>query len=95
MMQREDILKFVIPTIVVIVLILSIVILGGLASSNPDGFEWAFFQFANATEPESGFEGMWAFLGEGPMVELFTGAVGVLIVFVLGLVLFKVVAKRE
>lgn len=94
-MEREDIVKFVIPTVVVIIIILSIVILGGLASSNPDGFEWAFFEFANVSEPESGFEGMWAFLGEGPMVELFTGVIGVIIVFILGILLFKATAKKE
>ncbi len=94
-MEREDLTKFIIPTIVLIVVLLAVVILGGLASNNPDGFEWAFFEFAGASEPQSGFSGIWAFLGEGPLVDLFTGSIGVIIVFLLGLGIFKRAAKKE
>ncbi len=94
-MERQDFTKFVIPLIVVVIAILSVVILAGLASGNPDGFEWALFDFSGVPEPEGGFEGIWAFLGEGPIIEAITGAIGVIVVLILGIILFKVLARSE
>ena len=94
-MERNEIVRFVIPVVVVVIAILSVVIFAGLASSNPDGFEWALFDFSGVPEPEGTFEGVWAFLGEGPVVEALTGAIGVIIVLVLGMVVFKALARNS
>jgi len=45
-------------------IVISSVILFGIASENPDGFEWAIFEYAGVPEPEHGFDGIWSFLGE-------------------------------
>jgi hypothetical protein len=94
-MEKNTYTKFVIPVVVVLVAIISIIILGGLASDNPDGFEWALFDFAGVAEPEGGFPGLFSFLGEGPLVDVLTGAVGVVIVLFIGLLIFKVTSRKE
>jgi hypothetical protein len=94
-MKKEAYTKFVIPAIIILVAIISIVIFGGLASDNPDGFEWALFDFAGVTEPEGGFPGLFSFLGEGPLIDVLTGAVGIVIVLVIGLLIFKATSRKE
>jgi hypothetical protein len=81
--------------VVVLIAVISIVILAGLASDNPDGFEWALFDFAGVQEPEGGFEGILSFLGEGPLVDVLTGAIGILIVLVIGYVFFRVASRKN
>ncbi|NHJ13564.1 MAG: hypothetical protein EAX95_07790, partial [Candidatus Thorarchaeota archaeon] len=78
-MERTTLTRFVLPAIVVLVIIIGVVILGGIASENPDGFEWALFDFAGVEEPEGGFPGIFSFLGEGPLVDVLTGALGIVI----------------
>ncbi len=94
-MERDEFVRFVIPVVIVLIAILAVVILGNLVSSNPDGFEWALFEFAHVSEPTGGFEGIWAFLGEGPLVEVVAGALGVIIALMLGLLLFRAMARKE
>jgi hypothetical protein len=93
MMERSKQLKFVIPIVVVLIAVISIVILTGLASENPDGFEWSLFEFAGVEEPEGGFGGIWSFLGEGPLVDVITGGIGVLAVLLIGYIFFKYMSK--
>jgi hypothetical protein len=87
--------KFVLPVILVVVIIISVVILGGLASGNPDGFEWTLFEFAGVPEPEGGFGGIWSFLGEGAAIEVATGVFGILFVLVLGYLFFLYSSRRS
>ncbi len=94
-MEKDTYTRFVIPVVIVLVAVISIIILGGLASENPDGFEWALFDFAGVTEPESGFPGLFSFLGEGPLVDVLTGAVGIVIVLFIGLLIFKATSRKE
>ncbi|MHA1772213.1 MAG: hypothetical protein ACTSYL_01055 [Candidatus Thorarchaeota archaeon] len=94
-MDKDELTKFVLPVVVVVIVILAVVILAGLASSNPDGFEWALFVFSGAPEPSGGFEGIWAFLGEGPIIEAITGIIGVVIVLIIGMVCFKVLSRQS
>ena len=94
-MERSKQLKFVIPVVVVLIATISIVILAGLASDNPDGFEWALFDFAGVEEPEGGFEGIWAFLGEGAFVDVLTGTIGILVVLVIGYIFFRVTSRKS
>ncbi len=94
-MERNESAKFVLPIVVVLIAIVSIVILGGLASGNPDGFEWSLFDYAEVTEPEGSFEGIWSFLGEGLVVDVITGVVGIVGVLLLGYLLFRLTSRRN
>jgi hypothetical protein len=94
-LNHQSIKRFVFPTLLVVMGLLALVILAGLASQNPDGFEWAVFDFAAIMEPEGGFAGIWAFLGEGPLVDLLTGTVGVLVVLGLACLLFWVASRKS
>ena len=94
-MERSKQLKVMIPIVVVLIVMISIVILAGLASENPDGFEWSLFEFAGVAEPEGGFEGIWSFLGEGPLVDVLTGSIGIFIVLVIGYIFFKVTSRKN
>jgi cobalt/nickel transport system permease protein len=77
-------------TVLVFSLILiSSVILFGLASENPDGFEWVIFEYAGVPEPEHGFDGFWSFLGENQLVNAFTGSVGIIAVLGLAFLIFR------
>lgn len=94
-MNGDTMKRFVLPAILVVVIIISIVILGGLASGNPDGFEWTLFEFAGVHEPEGVFGGIFSFLGEGAAIELATGIIGILFVLVLGYLFFLVSSRRN
>jgi len=93
-MDRKEAIKFGIPLIVVIVLVSAVIILG-LASQNPDGFEWSLFNFAGIGEPEGGFEGIWAFLGDGIAVEVFTGLIGIVAILILGYAFFWMTSRKS
>ncbi|MHA1615239.1 MAG: PDGLE domain-containing protein, partial [Candidatus Thorarchaeota archaeon] len=54
-MDRKETIRYVIPLILVIAIVTAVILLGA-ASQNPDGFEWALFDFAGVGEPEGGFE---------------------------------------
>ena len=92
-MDRKEAIKFGIPLIVVIVIISAVIVLG-LASQNPDGFEWSLFNFAGIEEPESGFGGIWAFLGDGVAVEVFTGIIGIVAILILGYAFFWMTSRK-
>lgn len=93
-MERNEAIKYLLPLVVVIVIVTSVIVFG-LASQNPDGFEWAVFDFAGITEPEGGFEGIWAFLGEGIVIEAITGIISILAIFLLGYGFFKLTARKS
>ena len=92
-MDRKETLKYVIPLIVVVVIVTTVIFLG-VASQNPDGFEWALFDFAGVGEPEGGFEGIWAFLGEGVAVDIFTGIIGITAILLLAYGFFRLTARK-
>jgi cobalt/nickel transport system permease protein len=86
---KLQLVKQTIPVITASIIITAIVVLLGLASENPDGFEWALFVFAGVTEPEHGFAGIFTSLGEGQFLDIFLGSVGILIALGLGFMVFK------
>jgi hypothetical protein len=94
-MERNESAKFVLPIVVVLIAIVSIVLLGGLASGNPDGFEWSLFDYAEVAEPEGGFEGIWSFLGEGQVIDVITGVIGIVGVLLLGYLLFRLASRKN
>jgi len=71
------------------IILITSAILVGLASQNPDGFEWALFQYAGVPEPEHGFEGVWSFLEENQFVNAFTGSIGIIAVLGLAYLFFR------
>ncbi|MDH4212925.1 MAG: energy-coupling factor ABC transporter permease [Candidatus Thorarchaeota archaeon] len=71
------------------IIVITSVILIGLASQSPDGFEWALFVYAGIPEPENGFQGLWSFLGENQFVNAFTGSVGIIAVLGLAYLIFR------
>jgi hypothetical protein len=93
-MDRNTVVKVVIPVVVVLIAIVSILIVTGLASENPDGFEWALFEWAGITEPEGGFGGVFAFLGEGPIVDVVTGGIGIIAILIIGYLFFKLISRK-
>ena len=93
-MDRKEVLRYLVPLIVVVIIVTTVIVLG-IASSNPDGFEWALFDFAGVGEPEGGFEGIWAFLGEGVGVDVLTGIVGIVAILLLGYGFFKITARKS
>ncbi len=86
--------RLVLPILLVII-VLSVLILGGLTSHLPDGFEWAVFVFAGIPEPSTWFQGLWSFLGEGPVAEFSAGVIGVALVMTLCYVLFSAMSRRN
>ena len=93
-MDRTEARKYVLPLLAVIVVV-SLVIIFGIASQNPDGFEWALFDFAGVLEPEGGFGGIWSFLGEGVAVDLVTGVIGIVVILILGYGLFWMTSRKS
>ncbi|TET08884.1 MAG: hypothetical protein E3J86_09735 [Candidatus Thorarchaeota archaeon] len=84
----------IIPVIAASIILVITVILAGLASDNPDGFEWALFTFAGITEPGSGFEGVWSFLAEGPFTDVIAGSIGIIVAVSLGFLIFRRTSKE-
>jgi len=94
-MNRDTLLKVVLPTIIILVVITTVLILTGIASENPDGFEWALFEWAGVTEPEGGYEGIFSFLGEGPLVDAITGGIGIVAILLIAFLFFRYSSRRE
>jgi len=86
--------SIVVLVMLVSIVLLVLVVLTGLASTNPDGLEWSLFDFAGLTKPEAYFAGLWAILGEGPLVDALSGAVGVLLVLGLAYLLFWRLSRK-
>jgi hypothetical protein len=93
-MDRSEARRYLLPLIAVIIIV-SLVIVLGIASQNPDGFEWSLFDFAGITEPEGGFGGIWSFLGEGVAVEIFTGIIGIVAILILGYAFFWLTSRKS
>jgi len=94
-MDRNTVVRVIIPALIVIIAIISLVILTGFASENPDGFEWSLFEWAGITEPEGGFPGIFSFLGEGPIVDVVTGGIGIALILVVAYLFFKFTARKS
>ncbi len=92
-MNKNETLKYALPLIVAIVIVSSMILLG-LASQNPDGFEWSLFDVAGAEEPTGGFEGIWAFLGDGVFIEAITGILGILAILLIGYGVFWLTSRK-
>ncbi|MFX1415633.1 MAG: energy-coupling factor ABC transporter permease [Promethearchaeota archaeon] len=92
---REKQLIPLVATAIVTIALVSLAILTGFASGNPDGFEWALFEFAGIPEPDGGFPGLWLTLGEGPLADLVTGAIGILVVLGLGFLVFRRISHES
>jgi ABC-type glycerol-3-phosphate transport system permease component len=93
-MERREVIKYGVPLALAVVLVTAVIMLG-LASQNPDGFEWSLFEFAGINEPDSGFQGIWAFLGESTVVEVATGIIGIVALLVLGYAFFWITSRRS
>ncbi|MHA1933872.1 MAG: hypothetical protein ACW97A_01205 [Candidatus Thorarchaeota archaeon] len=93
-MEKEGLIKILIPITITLIVVVSILILGGIASENPDGFEWALFDFAGIEEPASSFDGIWAFLGSDPVIDVIAGGVGILMVMIIAFFLFRAASRR-
>ncbi|MHA2395153.1 MAG: energy-coupling factor ABC transporter permease [Candidatus Thorarchaeota archaeon] len=92
--SKKRIIRQTVPVIAASIILVAIMILAGLASENPDGFEWALFVFAGITEPTHSFEGVWSFLAAGPFTDLITGTIGVMIAVGLGFLIFRRTSKK-
>jgi hypothetical protein len=93
-MDSSEARKYVLPLIAVIVVV-SFVIILGIASQNPDGFEWSLFEFAGIQEPEGGFGGIWSFLGDGVIIDLITGVIGIVAILILGYAFFWITSRKS
>ncbi|MFX1331453.1 MAG: energy-coupling factor ABC transporter permease [Promethearchaeota archaeon] len=87
--KKETSLRPLIVSAVLTITLVGLAIFSGFASENPDGFEWAFFEFAGIADPEVGFPGIWSQFGEGPVIDMVTGSIGILAALGLGLILFR------
>jgi hypothetical protein len=87
--------KSVFLTVLLLALALVIILASGLASSLPDGFEWAFFVYAGLPEPGSAFDGIWSFLGQGLAVEILKGITGMLMALTLGYAVFRITWRKS
>jgi cobalt/nickel transport system permease protein len=87
--EHEEPLRPVVATALVTIVLISLAILTGFASGNPDGFEWALFEFAGVPEPEGGFPGIWLTFGESPVIDVVTGSIGILAILGLGILVFR------
>jgi cobalt/nickel transport system permease protein len=87
--KRETPIGPIVASAIITITLVGIAILSGFASDNPDGFEWAFFEFAGITNPEIGFPGIWSQFGEGPVIDMITGSIGIIGILGLGLILFR------
>ncbi|MFX1606199.1 MAG: PDGLE domain-containing protein [Promethearchaeota archaeon] len=93
-MDRNTVVRVIIPALIVLFALISVLILTGFASENPDGFEWSLFEWAGITEPESGFGGIFAFLGEGPLVDVVTGGIGIVLILIIAYLFFRFTSRR-
>ncbi|MFW9967214.1 MAG: energy-coupling factor ABC transporter permease [Candidatus Thorarchaeota archaeon] len=86
---KEISLRPLIASVIITIALVGLAIFSGFASENPDGFEWAFFEFAGITEPDAGFPGIWFQFGEGPVIDMVTGSIGIIAALGLGFILFR------
>ncbi|MFW9794958.1 MAG: energy-coupling factor ABC transporter permease [Candidatus Thorarchaeota archaeon] len=93
--RMKPLLRQTIPVIAVSIILVAIVILTGLASENPDGFEWALFTFAGIAEPGFGFEGVWSFLAESQFTDVITGSIGIIVAVCLGFLIFRKATQKQ
>ena len=93
-MDMNEARRYLLPLIAVIIVV-SLVIVLGIASQNPDGFEWSLFDFAGVAEPEGGFGGIWSFLGDGVAADLFTGVIGIVAILILGYAFFWMTSRKS
>ena len=93
-MDKNNTVKVIIPVTIALIAVISILILTGLASENPDGFEWALFDWAGIQEPEGGFGGIFSFLGEGPIVDAVTGGIGIIAILIIAYLFFKFTSRK-
>ncbi len=93
-MDRSTLTRFVLPAIIIVVGVISLVIVTGLASHNPDGLQWSLFSWAGVAEPAGGFGGIFASLGEGPLVEVFKGITGIILVLIMAYLLFRYSSRK-
>ncbi len=94
-MERDTFLKVVLPTVVLLIAITSVLIVTGLASENPDGFEWALFEWAGVEEPSGSYGGLFTFLGSGPVADAIAGGIGIIIVLLLAYVFFRYSSRNS
>ena len=87
--------RYVIPVLVTSVVLVVFLVLAGLASENPDGFEWALFIFAGVPEPELAFEGLFSFLEAGPFADVLTGLIGIAIALAIGYLVFSYLGRKS
>ncbi|MHA2211419.1 MAG: energy-coupling factor transporter transmembrane component T family protein [Candidatus Thorarchaeota archaeon] len=87
--KSGTLLRPLIASAVLVISLVGLAIFSGFASDNPDGFEWAFFEFAGIADPEVGFPGIWSQFGEGPVIDMVTGSIGIIAALGLGLILFR------
>lgn len=87
--EQRFTIKHAAGVLVFSLILVSSIILFGIASENPDGFEWAIFEYAGVPEPEHGFSGIWSFLGENQLVNTFTGSIGIIAVLGLAYLIFR------
>ncbi|MHA2058257.1 MAG: energy-coupling factor ABC transporter permease [Candidatus Thorarchaeota archaeon] len=91
--SKRTIIRQTVPVIAVSIILVVIMIVVGIASENPDGFEWALFVFAGIAEPAQGFDGVWSFLANGQFTDVITGSLGILAVVALGFLIFRRTSK--
>ncbi len=94
MMERDTFLKVILPAVVLLIAITSVLIITGLASENPDGFEWSLFEWAGVEEPSGTFEGLFTFLGSGPVSDAIAGGIGIIIVLLLAYIFFRYSSRK-
>ncbi|MFW9799130.1 MAG: energy-coupling factor ABC transporter permease [Candidatus Thorarchaeota archaeon] len=94
-LQNENPVKPLVITATITIVLVAVAVLSGFASSNPDGFEWTLFDLAGVPEPEGGFAGIWFSIGEGPILDVVTGSIGILAVFGLGILAFRRVSNHS
>ncbi|MFX0108798.1 MAG: energy-coupling factor ABC transporter permease [Candidatus Hodarchaeota archaeon] len=87
--RDESYTRPLIVTALISITIVAIALISGIASENPDGFEWALFEFAGIPEPSTGFEGIFSLFGEGLVIDMVTGSIGILVALILAVLIFR------
>jgi hypothetical protein len=93
-LEKREAIKYGVPLVLAMALVAAVIMLG-LASQNPDGFEWTLFNFAGISEPEGGFQGIWAFLGETTVAQVATGIIGIVLLLIMGYGFFWAASRKS
>ncbi|MHA2139961.1 MAG: energy-coupling factor ABC transporter permease [Candidatus Thorarchaeota archaeon] len=88
-LKKELTTRPLITSAIIAVALVGLALFSGFASENPDGFEWAFFEFAGIADPQFGFSGIWSQFGEGPIIDMVAGSIGIIAAMGLGVILFR------